>query len=134
MPKEIKTTLKSLNSIEAPGIDKTPIKIAKLNSPLLLPNNPKLASLVPTENKTYDKYVTYNFRPGSILNCFSKVFENVIKKELAISRNNHLSTFISFYTFISILYFYTFISTSISAYRKKYNTLHVLSRLLKEWR
>ena len=51
----------------------------------------------------------------SILNCFSKVYENVIKNELLKSMNVHLSPFIA-------------------AYRKNYNTQHVLLRLLEEWR
>ena len=56
-----------------------------------------------------------NFRPVSILNCFSKVCETVIKNELLKSMNVHLSPFLS-------------------AYRKNYNTQHVLLRLLEEWR
>ena len=51
----------------------------------------------------------------SILNCFSKVYENVIKNELLKSMNVHLSPFIS-------------------AYCKNYNTQYVLLRLLEEWR
>ena len=51
----------------------------------------------------------------SILNYFSKVYENVIKSELLKSINVHLSRFIS-------------------ACRKNYNTQHVLLRLLEEWR
>ena len=51
----------------------------------------------------------------SVLNCFSKVYENVIKNELLKSMNVYLSPFIS-------------------AYRKNYNMQHVLLRLLEEWR
>ena len=51
----------------------------------------------------------------SILSCFSKVYENVIKNELLKSMNVHLSPFTS-------------------AYRKNYNTQHALLRLLEEWR
>ena len=61
------------------------------------------------------KYVISNFRPVSILNCFSKVNEKVIKNELLISKNVHLSPFIS-------------------VYRKNCNTKHVLLSLLEEWR
>ena len=110
---EISTILKS------PGIDKIPTKLVKLASDFLaeplsiainnsiststFPNNAKIASLVPIEKKTDDKYVISNFRPVSILNCFSKVYENVIKNELLKSMNVHLSPFLS-------------------AYRKNYNT------------
>ena len=60
-------------------------------------------------------YLISNFRPVSISNCFSKVYENAIKNELLKSMNVHLSLFIS-------------------EYRKNYNTQHVLLRLLEEWR
>ena len=56
-----------------------------------------------------------NFRPVSILNCFSKVYGNVIKNELLKYMDVHLSPFIS-------------------AYGKNYNTQHVLLRLLEDWR
>ena len=77
------------------------------------PNNAKIASVVPIDKKTDNKYVISNFRPVSILNYFSKVYENVIKNELLKSMNVHLSPFIS-------------------AYRKNCNTQHVLLMLLKE--
>ena len=57
----------------------------------------------------------FDFRPVSVLNCFSKVYESVIKNELLKSMNVHLSLFIS-------------------ARRKNYNTQHLLLRLLKKWR
>ena len=129
--KEINTILKSLNSKKVPGIDKIPTKLIKLASDILaeplstainnsigtsiFPNNAKIVSVVPIDKKADDKYVISNFRPVSILNCFSKVYENVIKTELLKSMNVHLSPFLS-------------------AYRKNYNTQHVLLRLLEEWR
>ena len=101
--KEINTILKSLNSKQAPGIDKIPTKLVKLVSHILaeplsiainnsiststFPNNPKIASVVPIDKKTDDKHVISNFRPVSILNCFSKAYENVIKNELLKSMN-----------------------------------------------
>ena len=116
---EINTILKSLNSEKAPGIDKIPTKFVKLASHILaeplsiainnsiststFPNNATIASVVPIDKKTDDKYVISNFRSVSILNCFSKVYENVIKNELLKSMNVHLSPFLS-------------------AYRKNYNT------------
>ena len=81
-PKEINTILKSLNSRKAPGIDKIPTKLVKLASDILakplsiainnstststFPNNAKIASVVPIDKKTDDKYVISNFRPVSI--------------------------------------------------------------------
>ena len=110
---EINTILKSLNSKKAPGIDKIPTKLVKLASDFLaeplsiainnsistptFPNNTKVASVVPIDKKTDDKYGISNFRPVSILNCFSKVYENVIKNELLKSMNVHLSPFLSAY-------------------------------------
>ena len=79
------------------------------------PNNAKIASVVPIDKKTDDKCVISNYRPVSILNCFSKVYENVIKNEMLKSMKVHLSPVLS-------------------AYRKNYNTQHVLLRLLEEWR
>ena len=131
MPEEIKTILKSLNSKKVPGIEEMPTNPFKLASDILaeplsiainnsirtstFPNNAKIATVVPIDKKTDDKYVISNFRPVSILNCFSKVYENVIKNELLKSMNIYLSPFIS-------------------AYCKNYNTQHALLRLLEVWR
>ena len=76
-------------------MDKIPTKLVKLASDILAetlliainnsittstsPNNAKIATVVPIDKKTDDKFVISNFRPVSILNCFSKVYENVIK-------------------------------------------------------
>ena len=92
-PKEINTILKSLNSKKAPGIDKIRTKLVNLASDFLaeslsiainnsiststFPNNAKIAWVVTAGKKTDDKYVISNFSPVSILNCFSKVYENV---------------------------------------------------------
>ena len=129
-PYEINTILKSLNSKKAPGIYKMPTKLVKLVLDILaeplsiainsirtstLPNNAKIATVVPIDKKTDDKYVISDFRLTTILNCFSKVYENVIENELLKSMNAHLSPFIS-------------------VYRKNYNTEYVLLRLLEEWR
>ena len=130
-PMEINSILKSLNSKKAPGTDKITTKLVKLASDILaeplsisinnsirtsaFPNNAEIGTVVPIDKKIDDKYVTSNFRPVSILNCFSKVYEKVIKNKLLKSMNVHLSPFIS-------------------AYRTDYNRQHVLLRLLEEWR
>ena len=94
-----------------------PLSIAINNSirTSTFPNNAKIATVVPIDKKTDDKYVISNFRPINILNCLSKVYQNIIKNELLKSMNVHLSLFIS-------------------TYRKNYNTQHVLLRLLEKWR
>ena len=106
---EIKTILQFLNYKKAPGIDKIPTILVKLASDIFaeplsivmnnststptFPNNAKIVSVVPTDEETYDKYVISNFRLMSILNCFSKVHENVIKNELVKSMHFHSSPF-----------------------------------------
>ena len=94
-PKEINTILKSLNFKKAPEIIKIPTKLVKLASGILVeplsiainnsiststfPNNAKISSVVPIDKKTDDKYVISNFMPASILSCFSKVYEKLLK-------------------------------------------------------
>ena len=81
----------------------------------MFPENAKVASVTPIDKKTDDKNSVLNFRPISILNCFSKVYENILKTQLVEKMNNLFSPFIS-------------------AYRESYNTQHVLIRLIEEWR
>ena len=61
------------------------------------------------------KTLYLNFRPISILNCFSKVYENILKTQLVEKMNNLFSAFIS-------------------AYREFNNTQHVTIRLIEECR
>ena len=55
-----------------------------------------------------------NFRPLSLLNCFSKIYENYIKNHIVDSMNNYISVYVS-------------------AYRKGCTSQHVLIRPLGEW-
>ena len=123
--------LKSLNSKKAVGTDRLPIKLVKLTSevfskPLSIamnnsitsstfPDRAKVATVVPLNKKTDNKYNGSNFRPVSLLNRFSKIYENYINNRIVNSKSNY-------------------ISPSVSAYRKGYNSQHVLIRLLEEWR
>ena len=116
--------LKSLNSKIAAGTDRLPIQLVKLASkPLSLamnnsiasstfPDRRKVATVVPMDKKTDNKYTVSNFRPVSLLSCFSKTYENCIKKHIVNSMSNYISPYVS-------------------AYRKGYNSQHVLIRL---WR
>ena len=90
--------------------------------------------LVRIVKKTDDKYVISNFRPVSILNCFSKVYENVIKNELLKSMNVYLSPFENVIKNELLKSMNVHTSPFISAYRKNYNKQHALLRLLEEWR
>ena len=128
---EVNLILKSLNTKKASSKDKIPTKLVKLvldflSTPLVtainnsltsskFPDIAKVATVIPIGKKTDDRYDISNFRPVSLLNCFLKVYENIIKCRLVDSMYNNISPFIS-------------------AYMKNYNTLHVMIRLLEEWR
>ena len=79
------------------------------------PKNAKVATVVPIDKKTDDKYVISNCRPVSLLNGFTKIYETHLKNHLVSSMNQHISNLVS-------------------AYRKNYSSQHVLMRLLEEWR
>ena len=62
-----------------------------------------------------NRAVERNFRPVSILNIFSKIYENMLKNQRIPYLDETLSLFIA-------------------AYRKAYGTQHVLIRMIEEWR
>ena len=82
---------------------------------VIFPENAKVASVVPLDKEKPDKYDVLNYRPVIILNAFSKIYEKVIKNQLASYLDKYFSPFIS-------------------TYRKNYSTQQVLIRLLEEWR
>ena len=128
---KVKKMLKSLNSKKAAGTDRLPIKLVKLASEVLLkplsiamnnsiisstfPDGAKVATVVPVDKKTDNKYNLSNFRPVSLSNCFSKMNENYIKNHIVNSMSNYFSLYVS-------------------AYRKGYNSQHVVMRLLEQLR
>ena len=75
--------------------------------------NAKVATVVPIDKKTDGKYVISNYRPVSLLNGFSKIYEIHLKNHLIFSTKQHLSNLVS-------------------TYRKNYSSQHVLIRLLEE--
>ena len=123
---EANLILKSLNTKKTSGTDKMPTKLLKLASnfpstPLAtainnslasskFPDIAKVATVISIDKKTDDNYHISYFRPVSLLGCFSKVYENIIKCRLVESMYNNISPFIS-------------------VYRKDYNTQHVMIRL-----
>ena len=123
--------LKSLNSQKAAGTNRLPIKLVKLASEVLskplsiamnnsitsstFPVKAKVATVVPIDKKTDNKYNVSNFRAVSLLNCFSKTYENYTNNHIVNSMSNYISTYVL-------------------AYRKGCNSQHVLIRLLEEWR
>ena len=48
----------------------------------IFPENAKVASVTPIDKKTDGKNSVLSFRPISILNCFSKVCEHILKTQL----------------------------------------------------
>ena len=128
---EIHKLFKNIDDKKATGTDKIPPKLFKisvevLSQPLadaiynsiskgVFLDNAKIASVYPIGKQCDDKNKVSNFRPISILNTFSKIYESVIKNQLISVLNN-------------------FFSPYLVAYRDSYSTQHVLIRLLEEWR
>ena len=130
-PSDIIKIIKGLKSGTSVGIDKIPPKLvimfaevianplAKLINTtmlddLIFPNIEKDASVTPVFKKE-DRQIKTNYRPISVLNVFSKIFERFLL--------NQLLPFID-----------KMMSSLLSAYRSRYNTQHVLLRLIEQWR
>ena len=90
----------------------TPLSIAINNSLKygVFAEDAKIASVIPLDKGKPNKNEISNFRPVSILNTFPKIYEKVIKYQLVSGLDKYLSPFIS-------------------AYRKRYSTQHVLTRM-----
>ena len=128
---EVKKLLKEIDIKKAEGVDTIPPKLIKIGADIIeepltqaincclcqgiFPENAKAASVVPLDKGKPDKYDVLNYRPVSILNAFSKIYEKVIENQLASYLDKYFSPFISLY-------------------RESYSTQQVLIRLLKEWR
>ena len=76
-------------------------------------NEANIATVRPIYKKSRDKI--QNYRPASILSCFSKVYEKFFLKK--------------FKPFIN-----TFHSKFIAAYKENYSSSHVLIRLIENWK
>ena len=127
----ITTLLKNIDIRKATGVDKIPPKLMKLSSNILsepltktindslymgiFPDAAKYAAVSLIDKGTENKNSISNFRPVSVLSVFSKIFEAVIKNQLALYLENIFSPFLS-------------------AYRENYSTQHVLIRLAEEWK
>ena len=126
---DVKKILKVLSTKKLTVVDMMPPKLVELAAnylarPLsqsvnnsvkkgMFPGNAKVISVTPTNKKTDDKSFVLSFCPKSVLNCFSKVYENILKTQLVEKMNNLFSPFIS-------------------TYRESCNTQHVLIRLIEE--
>ena len=126
---EVKKLLKEIDIKKGVGVDTIPPKLIKIGADIIaepltqaincclrqgiFPENAKVASAVPLDKGKPDKYDVLNYRPVSILNAFSKIYEKVIKNQLAPYLDKYFSPFISAYSC---------------------STQQVLIRLLEEWR
>ena len=130
-PSDIINIIKGLKSGTSVGIDKIPPKLVIMSAEvianplaklinttmlddLIFPNIEKDASVTPVFKKE-DRQIKTNYRPISVLNVFSKIFERFLLNQLL--------------PFIDKL-----MSSLLSAYRSRYNTQHVLLRLIEQWR
>ena len=78
-------------------------------------SNVKSAVVIRLGKGSLDKNDVNNFKLVSVLNCFSKIFENVKKGHMMPFIQNHLSIFLS-------------------TYRSCCSSQYVLIRLIEEWR
>ena len=127
----MKKLLKDIDQRKSIGVDKIPPKLIQLSADILsnplsnainnsilkgkFPDDAKVASVSPLDKHTDNKYSVSNFRPVSVLNMLSKMYEKALKNMLVEKRNEHFSPFVA-------------------VYRENYNTQHLLIRLLEEWR
>ena len=127
---DIFNRLLSVNPQKPGAYDKIPPKLVSLSADILakpfmhvvnsgihshtFPDCAKVAVVTPVFKKD-NRHNKQNFRPISVLNTFSKVFENYLFDQLNT-------------------YFESILSQFVSAYRKHFSTQHVLLRLIKEWR
>ena len=109
---QINKIIKGLNPKKATGPDKIPVKIVKLATSVIdshltniinndLSNNAfsdsaKLASVRPIYKKD-DRNEIKTYRPLNILNCFSKIYEKVLNKQLLHFVDRSLSQLMSTY-------------------------------------
>ena len=114
-----------MNAKKATGPDKIPPKIVKLSANLInshltnIIHSDLLKDLFSGDAKTASIRLIFkkieNYRPVSILNCFSKIYEKFLLE--------------AFKPFID-----TFLSEYIAAYREHYSSNHVLIRLIENWK
>ena len=79
----------------------------------IFPDAVKIGAVSPIDKGTDNKNSISNFRPVNVLSVFSKIFEAIIKSQLA-------------------LYLEYVFSPFLSAYREHYGTQHMLVRLVEE--
>ena len=127
---DINSLLKGINIKKATGPDTIPHKLVRMSADIIdshlcnlinmdidnddFSDGGKIASVRPLFKKKSRNEIQ-NYRPVSILNTFSKIYERYIHNSLTPFVDNFLSVFIS-------------------AYRKTYSSNHVLIRLIENWK
>ena len=128
---EVLDLLQSLDIKKSIGVDNIPPKLVKIAANEIamhltnaintsirsnsFPDKAKQAAVCPLDKGESIRTTEKNYRPVSILNTFSKIYEKIMKKQLYHHLENTLSVFIA-------------------AYRKSYSTQHVLIKLLEDWK
>ena len=128
---QVNKSLRNINSRKATGVDKIPPKVVRMLSNIIdsqkttiinidlkrnaFSDSAKVPSIRPVFKRKGERTEIKNYRPVSILNCYSEVYERFIHKNIMPSVTNFLSDFIS-------------------AYRKGSNKNHVLLRLIGNWK
>ena len=122
---DINKIIKNINPKKATDLDKNLPNIIDshlmniINNDLSnnsFPNEAKVATVRPIYKKKSREKIE-NYRPVSILSCFSKIYEN---EKFLLEK---------FKPFIN-----TFLSKFIAAYRKNYSCSHVLIRPIENWK
>ena len=127
---DINTLLKSVNTKKATGPDNIPPKLVKLSANVIdshlcniinkglqnssFPDAAKMASVRPIYKKKCKNSIE-NYRPVSILNTFSEIYERYLHDSLIPCINKCLSEFVA-------------------AFRKSYSSSHILIILVESWK
>ena len=96
----------------------TPLLTKAINTSIeqnVFSENAKTASVIPLDKGKPNKKEMSSFRPVSVLNTFSKIYERVIKDQIVCGMEKYFSPFLS-------------------AYRKNYSSQNILISLTEEWR
>ena len=110
-PVKVQKSLKNINTKKATGFDKIPAQLAKLSAEILrtplsiainnslkyevFPDDIKIAPDILLNKGKPNKNKTFNFRPVSILNTFSNIYEKVIEDQLVSGLDKYFPPFIS---------------------------------------
>ena len=130
-PSDILKIIQGMKSNTSVGVDKIPPKLVIMSAEviaepltdlinntmldhLIFPSVEKEASVTPAFKKE-DRQFKENYRPISVLNVFSKIFERFLLNQMLPFIDNLMSSFLS-------------------AYHSRYSTQHVLLRLIEQWR